>query len=198
MYSPVRITGGPSSAISAAASRSSSSSPSRNFCGNPRRSCRARHPAICPRMKVSQSGSIAASAPAGTRCTSAMVSPISASTRSLSASGKDGHASAPRTPGSRVMTRYGHPSRSPSTTISGIAIRSCPRSCASAPRSETNWERRNGGKIFRMSFSSSAMTTLVPVAKTCGVAHARPWLRAISSAIGSHCAGSARQARKGS
>ena len=53
-----------------------------------------------------------------------MVSPISARTRSLSASGKDGHASAPNTPDSRVMTRYGHPSRSPSTTVSGIATRS--------------------------------------------------------------------------
>ena len=54
----------------AAASRSSSSSPSRNFCGNPKRSCRARHPAICPRTKMSQSGSIRASVPAGARCTS--------------------------------------------------------------------------------------------------------------------------------
>ena len=44
---------------------SSSSSPSRNFCGNPRRSCRARHPSICPRMKASQPGSICARRPTG-------------------------------------------------------------------------------------------------------------------------------------
>ena len=117
---------------------------------------------------------------------------------SLSGSGRDGQASAPSTPDSRVMTRYGHPSRSPSTTISGIGMRSCPRSCASVFVPRLNWPRRNGGKIFRMSFSSRARTRLVPVAKTCGAVHARPWLRAISCAIGSHCAGSARKARNGS
>jgi len=56
------------------------------------------------RIKELQSGSIRASAPTGARCTSAMVSPISARTRSLSASGSDGHACPPRMPGSRVMT----------------------------------------------------------------------------------------------
>ncbi len=41
-------------------------------------------------------------------------------------------ASAPNTPDSRVMTRYGHPSRSPSTTISGSqseAFREAAQAC---------------------------------------------------------------------
>ena len=47
----IRRSGSPAACpaqSASAASRSRSSSPSRNFCGNPRRSCRARHPSICP------------------------------------------------------------------------------------------------------------------------------------------------------
>ena len=44
----------------------------------------------------------------------------------------------------------------------------------------------SGGKIFRISLSSSPTTRLVPVENTCGSACGNPWLRAISSAAGRH------------
>jgi len=47
-----------------------------------------------------------------------------------------------------------------------------PRSSDSEIRSDTNWLRRNGGKIFRISPSSRATTRLVPVENKCGSAWA--------------------------
>ena len=194
MYSPVRITGGPSSAdqrgriaqqfvqsIQKFLRQSEALVPGAASLDLPA------HESVPARLDPRE-------APAGTRCTSAMVSPISARTRSLSASGKarprlrTQHTRQPRDDEIRPSVALAFERR-----FRGSRSRSRPRSCASVPRSETNWPRRNGGKIFRMSFSSRARTRLVPVAKTCGVAHARPWPRTISSATGSHCAGSARK-----
>ena len=171
-----------SSGISGAASRSSSSSPSRNFCGNPRRSCRARHPSICRAHERSQPGSIRASAPTGARCTSAMVAPISASTRSLSLFRqrrprfRAEHARKPRDDEIRPPVAlafdddFGDRDAKPAAK----------RRQRAALRNELATKQRR--KIFRMSFSSRPTTRLVPVEKTCGAALARPWPRAISRA----------------
>src|SRR5690242_13121311 len=73
-----------------------------------------------------------------------------------------------------------------------------PRSCASEARSETNCARSIGGKTFRISPPSRATTGLVPVENTCDTASDRPWLRAMSRAIGSQREDSERHARNAS
>ena len=107
-------------------------------------------------------------------------------------------------PGRRVMTRYGQPSRSPSNRISGIGKLSRPRNCASEPRSETNWSRSIGGKIFRISSSPRPTTRLVPVRENMrrsrfqdhGRARCRAPPAAIATRFGAPGAGTFRQSSK--
>ena len=200
MYSPVRITGGASIGISSRASRSRSSSPSRNFVARPSRCMPGAAaldlpahecvPARLDRQQVRR---------AGTRCTS------------RNGLADLGQGRAPllfrqRRPGLRadhaVQARddqYGHPSRSPSTHDLGDRD--------AEPAAKLRQRAALGDELLRAaSAGKSSGSALVEPDDEVGAGreHMRrraadsPWLRAMSIAAGSHRDGSARQARNAS